>query len=595
MWSRTIPQSAPSKLLRADGATVWEARTGRQALKLAREKRPDLVVLDGRLPDRSGREVCRQIKAEAGLADVFVVLVSGEAPDAAHGVGGSEEAQADDFLVAPLAPAEFVARIRMLLRLRAATVALRAREQRYRRLIEILPDAVGLIDLQGRVLTVNPQGLAMSGYPSAEELLAKSIFDLTPAAEHKRLKADLARTLQAGVLRAAEYTMLRKNGRRYSVEMSIAVLKDGPGQPRGLVGVVRDITGRKRAQQRLTDALTLTQTVLTASSVGILVYHSSGQCLFANEAAGLIACASVEQLLRQNFRRIASWRNCGLLAMAEETLRQGGLHVSEVHTVTTFGKEVWLDCRTARLVFDGDSHLLLLTTEITDRKRAEESVRVLSRRLWQAQDEERRRIARELHDSVGQKLAALTMILGAVEDQVSGAVPRCRKEISESLAMIGECAHEIRTLSYLLHPPFLEELGLAGALRSYCERLSKRIGLRVTLDVPETVGRLPAEVELALFRVVQEALSNVQRHSGGRSARLRLTHRADQVWLEVSDRGRGIPAARLKAVLQGTAAPGLGIVSMRERLRQLNGRVGIRSRRKGTTVRAILPLPVAPP
>ena len=167
-----------SKILRAEGHRVWEASTGQQALQVAREKRPDLVVSDVMLPDLSGIEVCRQIKADAALTDVFVVLISGEAVTVPHKVHGLDTG-ADDYLVKPVDLHEFLARLRTIMRLRNTTVALRASEQRYRQLVEILPEAAGLIDLQGRFLAMNPQGAAAFGYANPIELLERSVFDVT--------------------------------------------------------------------------------------------------------------------------------------------------------------------------------------------------------------------------------------------------------------------------------------------------------------------------------------------------------------------------------------------------------------------------------
>src|ERR1039458_4011355 len=151
---------AYSEILRAQGYEVWEASTGRQGLQVARERHPDLVLLDVRLPDLSGIEVCRQIKADAALRDIFVVLISGAATSVAHKIDGLETG-ADDYLVKPLEIDEFLARVRAIVRLQKARAELQRGEEHYRQLIEILPEAVGLIDLQGRLLAVNPQGVAM--------------------------------------------------------------------------------------------------------------------------------------------------------------------------------------------------------------------------------------------------------------------------------------------------------------------------------------------------------------------------------------------------------------------------------------------------
>ena len=192
-----------SEILRAEGYEVWEAATGQQGLQATREKRPDLVLLDVMLPDLSGMEVCRQIKADAALTDVFVVLVSGAATGVANKVDGLGTG-ADDYLVKPLDCSEFLARLRTIVRLRHTTAALRASEQRHRRLVEILPEAVGLIDLQGRFLGVNPQAVEMLGYADPGELLERSVFDLTQPEDHERVRADIITTLETGTLRNAK-------------------------------------------------------------------------------------------------------------------------------------------------------------------------------------------------------------------------------------------------------------------------------------------------------------------------------------------------------------------------------------------------------
>lgn len=234
-------------LLRTHGYEVWEAATGQQCLQLTRERRPDLVLLDVRLPDLSGIEVCRQIKADASLPDTFVVLISGTALSSADKVDGLELG-ADDYLVKGSSFEELLARIRTIVRLHDTTAALRASEQRYRELVEIMPDAVGLIDHHGRLLTVNPQAVAMLGYDSTAELLDKTVFDLTGPEDHARIRSDMATVLRTGSLRNVEYTMVRKDGHRFPAELSGAVAGDASDQAVGLVVVVRDITQRKQAE-----------------------------------------------------------------------------------------------------------------------------------------------------------------------------------------------------------------------------------------------------------------------------------------------------------------------------------------------------------
>ena len=267
-------------ILNAAGYDVLTASTGQHGLQLAREKRPDLVLLDVLLPDLNGMEVCKQIKSDPGLRDVFVVLISGGATNAAHKVEGLESG-ADDYMVKPLDSEELLARIRTIVRLRDATAALRASEQHYRRLVEILPDAVGLIDLQGRLTTANRQAVEMLGYAGPEELLEKSVFDLTPPEEHERVKADLTVTLETGVKRNTEYTMLRKNGSRFPVELSAVVSTDVDGQSRGIVIVARDITMRRQAEARIRELLH----ILDQAHDAIIIRDMEGHVQHFNKGA----------------------------------------------------------------------------------------------------------------------------------------------------------------------------------------------------------------------------------------------------------------------------------------------------------------------
>ncbi len=225
-----------------------------------------------------------------------------------------------------------------------------------------------------------------------------------------------------------------------------------------------------------------------------------------------------------------------------------------------------------------------------ERKQAENEVRQLSGRLLQLQDEERRRIARELHDSTGQKVAALTMELTVASEEAAALRPKARKALVECFTLAEQIAAEVRTLSYLLHPPLLDESGLASAIRWYADGLAQRSGLHVKLQVPPEFGRLPQERETTLFRIVQESLTNVLLHSRSKQASIRIVQDAQQVTLEVSDEGGGIAPGTLDQSHPGLTRLGVGIAGMRERVRQLQGRLEISSDRRGTLVKAILPL-----
>jgi PAS domain S-box-containing protein len=216
-----------------------------------------------------------------------------------------------------------------------------------------------------------------------------------------------------------------------------------------------------------------------------------------------------------------------------------------------------------------------------------DQLRDLSGRLMFAQDEERRRIARELHDSAGQHLAALGMGLARIEDDAKRDPARLSKSIKEAQDLIQDLTQEIRTTSYLLHPPMLDESGLSSALRWYIDGLTERSGLSIELNISDNLERLAPEVELAIFRLVQECLTNIHRHSGSKTAVIRIARESDKIYAEVQDHGKGISQERL-AEIQSQGV-GVGIRGMRERVRQSRGELIVDSNALGTKITAIFP------
>jgi len=220
--------------------------------------------------------------------------------------------------------------------------------------------------------------------------------------------------------------------------------------------------------------------------------------------------------------------------------------------------------------------------------RNEEELREFSRRLSQSQDDERRRIARELHDSTGQKLSVLAMNLALVENQASLSGIPPKKMLSECSALISDISDEIRTLSYLLHPPLLDECGLESAIQMYARGINRRQGLDVELDIPQHLQRLSEEAELALFRIVQASLTNIHLHSGSDKAKVKIDQIHEGLRVTITDHGRGIPNGVLGRSNLGKGA-GVGIVGMRERVKQLGGRLEIESSARGTQVKVVIP------
>ena len=256
-------------------------------------------------------------------------------------------------------------------------------------------------------------------------------------------------------------------------------------------------------------------------------------------------------------------------------------HSVERRFITLAGAAIDVEVRGTSIVYDGQPAILRSIRDITERKKAEAALHQLSARLLRLEDEERRRLARELHDSTAQRLAALCMNLSVANEAAGALDARTQHAMEESAVLANECLREIRTVAYLLHPSEVDHVGLQSALSRYIDGFVQRSGITVETDVAADLGRLPEAVETTVFRIVQECLMNIHRHSGSHTARIRLRRSRADLVLEVHDAGTGV---------RGDAPPGVGILSMQERLEPFGGSLEISSRPDGTKVKAVVPL-----
>ena len=266
---------------------------------------------------------------------------------------------------------------------------------------------------------------------------------------------------------------------------------------------------------------------------------------------------------------------------------QNGTMEDEGWRLRRDGSRFWADVVITSL-WDKGGHLRGFTKivrDVTERRQAEENLRDLSGRLLHAQDEERRRIARELHDSAGQLVAALAMNMGPLEREAGKIGSDAVSLVKQSAALVQDLSREVRTISHLLHPPLLDEVGLMAALQSYVEGFSERSKITVDFEIASDFPRLPLDTETAIFRIVQESLANIHRHSESSLASIRISRSEDYVSLEVEDHGRGISPEK-----QSLHKAGVGIRGMRERVRQLGGTFEIRSSVGGTLVLVRFPV-----
>jgi len=339
-----------------------------------------------------------------------------------------------------------------------------------------------------------------------------------------------------------------------------------------------------RVRER-TAALEEKALLLDLANDAIFVQSANGRISYWNEGATrLYGWTTTEALGRSPVELLHSEYPIPLSEIESRDVWEGEIHHTKRDGSRIIVVSRWAKIRDAK----GDlAGWLEINTDITSRKSAEVAARALSGRILTLQDEERRRIARGLHDSLGQYLAALKMNL----DGFPSLTPPQAAVISDTSEIVEKCLIETRTVSHLLHPPLLDESGFGSAARWYVEGFSRRSGIAVNLDLPQERIRLHQDVEIALFRAVQESLTNIHKHANSSLVDIRMTQDAKQVRLEIQDDGQGIPKERLNCLLEGSAEVGVGIAGMRERFRELGGSLELRSTRKGTTVIVTAPVP----
>jgi len=472
--------------------------------------------------------------------------------------------------------------------------ALRRASELNRQIVSGAQEGIAVHDCELRYTLWNPYMERMTGL-KAGDVIGKHPLELFPFMTEEGVYADLEKALAGEIVSSHDtaYVIPQTNRRGWTTN-NFAPLRDDQGDIIGVVAAVRDITERKREEEQLRKSEALLSQAEQMTNCGSWESNlKTGTWTLSKNMLHIFGLASELNWNREEYwarihpedrkrARANIERAVAECKPFEHVLRY---RASDGTYRLHFARATQIpgpDGRTERSIG--------VAQDITDQTRKEEELRQLSGRLLQLQDEERRRIARDVHDSVSQNLLAISLGLAELGKSADVRSKRGKQILTDTRKMVKDLSKEIRSLAYLLHPPLLDELGLASAVEEYVKGFSQRSGIDLEFEVAADIGRLSRESETALFRIVQEALANIQRHSGSSTGRMRLAKENNEIVLEITDSGRGMRAEDLRGREAGPRALGVGILGMRERMRQLGGRLDISSGSRGTAVRATLPL-----
>jgi len=453
--------------------------------------------------------------------------------------------------------------------------------------VDRLPIAVYAVN-NDRFVYVNTKFAETLGYTKQEILDLASAVDIIPGGQ-KEIVSEILRRRAAGTLGELRYitTARRRDGTLIDAEIhaSVADIESG----RLAIGVATNVAPHMELSRKLNEREQYFRSLTEGISDVIFVLDPLGTVTYVSQ--------SIREYLGGQW---TDWVGRSLVDVIHPDDRERfSRALNDLVSSRSFGPEEfcmrsengsWRDIEvvaTNLLAHPQVQGLVFKVRDVTERRKIERAQ--LSDRLLRSQDEERRRIARQLHDTTAQNLAALRWNLSRINQSALGAEPVVRNSVDESIALADQSIMEIRTLSYLLHTPLIDVAGLLPSLRWFTRGFEERSGIKVTLDVPDDLDRLPAESETALFRIIQEALTNIQRHSGSAVAHIRLTRDQQNLRLEVVDEGIGLPI-HLRDHGEALAAAGVGIAGMRQRAKELGGSMQIESQNRGTRMAVTLPI-----
>ncbi len=466
-----------------------------------------------------------------------------------------------------------------------AEEALRESEERYRDLVENSHELICTHDLDGLILSANRAACAALGYDIDLFVGKKSIRDILAPEVRDQFDEYLTRLRQNGTS-SGLMIVQTKSGERRVWEYYNSLRTEGVGTPI-VRGMARDITDRRLAESALRESEERYRELFENAKDAIYVHDLKGRYISVNRAAEKLSGYAREEIIGKHFSnfiapshlRSARENLCRKLDQRPET-------TYEAEIVSKTGRRTPVEV-SSRLVYENGQPVGVQGTarDISERKQTQEALRIYSRALIEAQETERQRIARELHDEIGQVLTAVRINLQTV--QTARSVDEAAPHLEDSIRVTDEALRQVRDLSLDLRPPHLDDFGLTTALRWFIDRFSQRTGIMAEFEATDDEQRLTRETETACFRIAQEALTNVARHAKAKRVSVRLSRNRDQLFLIVKDDGVGFDVKALK----DSTPVALGLRGMRERASAVRGRIDIDSADgKGTQVRVRFPI-----
>lgn len=462
--------------------------------------------------------------------------------------------------------------------------SLRESEERYRELFESAKDAYYVHDLQGRYVSVNRAAENLAGL-GREQIIGRKFSDFIAPEQLATVSEKLCRKLQEEGATNYETEVVASDGRRVPVEVSSHMIYEN-GVAVRVQGTARNITERKRAEAALRQSEREYRGLFENARDAILIIDPEQEIVLAvNQRACEVYGISRSEFVGISLQTISNNVERGRLVI-KETLEHGMANDFETIQRRGDGTEMFLHINASVVEYKGRIAIQSINRDITEQKRAEEALQSYPRQLIEAQEAERQSVARELHDQIGQVLTAIHLNLQAVRK--TSNTTEAQSLIDEGVAIVDEALDQVRNLSFELRPSLLDDLGLAAALRWYTDRFTQRTGIQAAtrIDLPDLPARLPREIETACFRITQEALTNVVRHSQARNVGITLQKLKSEIRLSIKDDGIGFDAGSQN--LEPFTSH-LGLRGMRERALALGGRLNVRSSPRGTRISASIP------